>query len=61
MQSHAAFTDAFNSAAIRLNWADIETDSGRFSYDNAEEAIEFCSSKGMRIIGGPLIDFRERL
>ncbi len=61
LQSHTEFTAAFNSAAIRLNWADIETDSGRFSYDNAEEAIEFCSSKGMRIIGGPLIDFRERL
>ena len=45
LQSHTAFTAAFNSAAIRLNWADIETDSGRFSYDNAEEAIEFCSRK----------------
>ena len=61
LQSHDAFASAFNSAAIRLNWADIETDSGRFSYDNAEEAIKFCNSKGMRIIGGPLIDFRERL
>lgn len=61
LPSHTAFTAAFNSAAVRLNWADIETDSGRFSYDNAEEAIDFCTNKGMRIIGGPLIDFRERL
>ena len=55
------FCDAFNSAAIRLSWADIETDSGRFHYDDAEHAIRFCASKGMRVIGGPLIDFRERL
>jgi hypothetical protein len=56
-----AFSAAFNSAAIRLSWADIETDSGRFDYQPAEHAIRFCASKGMRIIGGPLIDFRERL
>ena len=55
------FCAAFNSAAIRLSWADIEMDSGRFDYESAEESIRHCSSKGMRIIGGPLIDFRERL
>ncbi len=57
----AAFCDTFNSAAIRLSWADIETDSGRFDYGAAEHSIRFCASKGMRIIGGPLIDFRDRL
>ena len=46
---------------IRLSWADIETDSGRFDYEAAEHSIRFCASKGMRIIGGPLIDFRDRL
>ena len=56
-----AFFEAFNSVAIRLNWADIETDSGRFDYDNAEQAVAFCASKGQRIIAGPLIDFRDRL
>ncbi len=56
-----AFVAAFNSVAMRLNWADIETDSGRYDYEQAENAIRFCSSKGLRIIGGPLIDFRDRL
>ena len=56
-----AFAAAFNSAAVRLSWADIETDSGRYDYDAAEHSIQFCLNKGMRIIGGPLIDFRERL
>ena len=55
------FFDAFNSAAVRLSWADIETDSGRYDYDNAQAAIDLCTSRGQRIIGGPLIDFRERL
>lgn len=57
----AAFCNTFNAAAIRLNWADIETDSGRFDYEAAEHSIRFCASKGMRIIGGPMIDFRDRL
>lgn len=56
-----AFFTTFNSAAIRLSWADIETDSGRYDYDAAEKSIRFCASRGMRIIGGPLIDFRKRL
>lgn len=56
-----AFCDAFNAAAVRLSWANIETDSGRFDYDAAEHSVQFCNSKGIRVIGGPLIDFRERL
>lgn len=55
------FCEAFNAAAVRLSWANIETDSGRFDYENAEQTIGFCASKGLRVIGGPLIDFRERL
>ena len=56
-----AFFNAFNSVAIRLSWAEIETDSGRYDYEAAEKAIALCASKGMRIIGGPLVDFRDRL
>ncbi len=56
-----AFCSAFNTAAVRLSWAEIETDSGRFDYDSAERTIQWCASKGLRVIGGPLLDFRERL
>ncbi len=56
-----ALFEAFNSIAVRLSWAEIETDSGRYDYENAEKTIALCASKGMRIIGGPLVDFRDRL
>ena len=56
-----AFFNAFNSVAMRLNWADIETDSGRYDYEQAEKAITYCAQRGQRIIAGPLIDFRDRL
>ncbi len=55
------FAAVFNTAAVRLSWAEIETDSGRFDYEAAEHSIRYCANKGMRIIGGPLIDFREKL
>ncbi len=55
------FAEAFNAAAVRLNWADIETDAGRFNYDNAWTTIRWCQAKGLKVIGGPLIDFRQRL
>ncbi|MCG8651615.1 MAG: glycoside hydrolase family 10 [Pirellulales bacterium] len=58
---HESFCAAFNSAAVRVSWANIETDSGRFDYDDAESSIRFCASKGLRVIAGPLVDFRERL
>ena len=55
------FTSAFNAAAVRLSWSEIETDSGSFQFDQARSTIDFLTSKGMRVIGGPLIDFRTRL
>ena len=56
-----SFFNAFNAASVRLNWAEIETDSGQFDYEAADHSIGFCTNKGMRVIGGPLIDFREKL
>ena len=55
------FQTAFNAAAVRLSWADIETDAGRFDYQAGRQSIDWCAAHGLRVIGGPLIDFRERL
>ena len=55
------FQTAFNAAAVRVSWAEIETDAGRFDYDNAETSIAWCAANGLRVIGGPLLDFREKL
>ncbi len=55
------FCEAFNTAAVRLSWAEIETDAGRFDYDASMQSVQWCNNNGIRVIGGPLIDFRERL
>lgn len=56
-----AFASAFNAASVRLNWSEIETDSGTFHFDEAQRTIDLFVSKGLRVIGGPLVDFRTRL
>ncbi len=55
------FASTFNTAAIRMSWPDIETDAGRYDYDKTWTTVRWCQSQGLKIIGGPLIDFRERL
>lgn len=60
--THAGdFAEAFNTAVVRLSWGDIETDAGRFDFDGADEAISWATAQGMRVIGGPLLDFQDRM
>ncbi|MEM9644103.1 MAG: glycoside hydrolase family 10, partial [Planctomycetota bacterium] len=55
------YCTTFNAAAVRLNWADIENDAGRYDYDDAKRSIQWCADNQIRVIGGPLLDFRERM
>ncbi|MEM9586076.1 MAG: endo-1,4-beta-xylanase, partial [Planctomycetota bacterium] len=55
------FISAFNSAAIRLSWSEIENDAGSYDYTAAKQSIQWCASHGIRVVGGPLLDFRDRL
>ncbi len=60
--THAAdFSAAFNTATVRLSWGDIEIDAERFDFDGADAAIDWASAQGMRVIGGPLLDFHDRM
>ncbi len=60
--SHAGeFTAAFNSTAIRMSWGDIESDVGRLDFDGPDAAVDWASSQGLRVIGGPLLDFQDRM
>ena len=63
--SHSAlsgrFEKAFNCAAIRLNWGAIERDGGRYDFDASDKSIRWCADRGIRVLAGPLIDFRTKL
>ncbi len=55
------FASTFNTVAVRMSWPEIETDAGRYDYDKTWNTVRWCQAKGLKIIGGPLIDFRERM
>ncbi|MEM6471077.1 MAG: endo-1,4-beta-xylanase [Planctomycetota bacterium] len=55
------FTKAFNSAAVRLNWGTIESEASRYEFAEADRSVNWCREKGMRILAGPLLDFRREM
>lgn len=57
----ADYSSAFNSAAVRMSWGDIETDAGRLDYEKVDEVMGWASSIGLRLIAGPLLDFHDRM
>lgn len=55
------YGSAFNSAAVRISWGEIETDAGRYDFDRVDEVLGWASALGLRVIGGPLLDFHDRM
>ncbi|MEM0927572.1 MAG: endo-1,4-beta-xylanase, partial [Planctomycetota bacterium] len=53
------FTKAFNSASIRLNWGTIESEAGRYDFGDADRSLQWCGDNGLRVLAGPLLDFRK--
>ena len=58
---NARFEKAFNSAAVRVNWGTIEAEAGRFDFEASDRTIHWCRERGIRVLAGPLVDFRKEL
>lgn len=54
-------SQAFNAAAVRISWGDIENDSGTNDFSRVNRVLDACGQAGMRVIGGPIIDHRDGL
>jgi len=57
----ADYSGAFNATSVRMSWGEIETDAGRYDYDRIDEVLGWASAVGLRVIGGPLLDFHDRM
>lgn len=57
----AAIGRSFNAAAVRISWGDIETDSGRPDFAPIHKSLDACTNLGLRVIGGPLVDYQAGL
>jgi hypothetical protein len=54
------FLQSFNAVTIPFSWRAIEPSSGRYAWDEADRLLNWALSKGLTVIGGPLIDFGGR-
>jgi hypothetical protein len=56
----AAFTAAFNAAIVPFSWNVVESDEGRKNWSLYDAQIQWCQSQGLRVCGGPLLEFERR-
>ncbi|MBI1833108.1 MAG: endo-1,4-beta-xylanase [Planctomycetes bacterium] len=54
------FREAFNTVALPFSWRDIEPVRGDFCWDVPDRLVSWAHAKGLKIIGGPLVDFAGR-
>ncbi len=57
--SRQDFMETFNAAAVRFNWRCIEEQSGKFDFGLVASNLEICRQSDLRVIAGPLVDFRD--
>lgn len=56
----AQFKKAFNAVSLPFHWSDVEPHHRQFCWDTADRLTTWAHSQGLKIIGGPLIDFAGR-
>lgn len=50
------FVGAFNSAGVPLEWRVIEPEEGDYHWETYDAQVDWCTSHGLMMRGGPLID-----
>jgi hypothetical protein len=54
------FLRAFNAVSLPFSWKQIEPREGQYSWESADQLVNWSMSHGMKTVGGPLIDFTGR-
>jgi Glycosyl hydrolase family 10 len=54
------FSRAFNTVSLPFSWQQIEPLKGQYSWDAQDNRVQWALSQGLKIIGGPLVDFSGR-
>jgi hypothetical protein len=56
----SAFTQAFNAVSVPFSWHDIEPAPRQYQWETADRVVNWAVASGLKVIGGPLIDFAGR-
>lgn len=55
------FLDTFNTIGIPIGWGAVETDAGKVDFGPYDKMFDWAVASGLRVIAGPLLDFRPRM
>ena len=55
--SRAPYLEAFNAAAVPVEWRIIEPIEGSYHWDAYDEQVQWATQQGLLVRGGPLLDF----
>ena len=51
------FVDTFNAANVPFSWREIQANQDSFTWDVTDGQVHWCGSSGLRVCGGPLLQF----
>jgi hypothetical protein len=51
------FCEAFNAAAIPIEWTSVEKHEGEYDWDDFDRLVDWCSERRLLMKAGPLLDF----
>jgi hypothetical protein len=49
--------ETFNTVCLPLAWSEIERAEGDYNWETADAQVDWALARGLKVIGGPLIDF----
>lgn len=53
------FKDSFNSAAVPIEWNQVEQQEGEYNWDACDPLVDWCHEQKLLVRGGPLLDLSE--
>lgn len=54
------YLQTFNSVTLPFAWRDLEPRCGQYDWKAADERLAWATTHGLKVIGGPLVDFGGR-
>ena len=57
----STLTKVVNCVGVRLSWGEVESDNGSLNFAPVDQAFDAAAQSNLRVIGGPLLDFRTRM
>lgn len=52
--------ETFNLVSLPMSWREVQASEGKRNWDNIDTELRWAQKNGLRVVGGPLLEFDER-